>query len=106
MIGHQQFHIQSLAVIVHNDQVLGSGRPDYSGRERVLREMKLGQSARIVGRIVREVAIHGVRLNGFAKLIKPVFEGGNTVGPLAVRSGSQDVQQEPKTGGERDGRES
>jgi hypothetical protein len=46
-----------------------------------------------------------VRLNGFAKLIEPVFEGGNTVGPLAVRSGSQDVQQEPKTGDERDGRE-
>ena len=40
--------------------------------------MKFGQGARIVGRIVGKVAIHGVRLDGLAKIVEPVFERGDT----------------------------
>ena len=47
---------------------------DDRGRERVLREMELSQGARIGGRSVREIAIHGVRLNCFAKIVETVFE--------------------------------
>ncbi len=65
-------------------------------------------SARALGSLggsVGKIAIHGVRLNCFAKIVEPVFEGRHTEGLSALGSGSQNVQQEPETGNERDGRE-
>src|ERR1700678_2654744 len=76
MIGLQQPHIQLFAVIVHNDQFLGDGWPDDRWSKRVLREMEFGQGARIVGRIIGKIAINGVRLNRFRKIVEAVFEGG------------------------------
>ena len=104
MIGPQQSHIQLFAVIVHNDHFLGDGRPDDGWSKRVLRDVEFGQGARIVGRIVGKIAVNGVRLNRFRKIGEAVFEGGYAKCWPAAGSGSQHVQQEPKTGDQGDGR--
>ena len=98
MIVHQQPSVQLLAVIVHNNQVLAGGRPDDGRGEHVLREVEFGQSAWVVRRIIGEVAIHGVGANRFANLSEAIFESGDTEGLFGVGSGTQNVQQEPKTG--------
>jgi hypothetical protein len=46
-----------------------------------------------------------VGTNRFANLSEAIFESGDTVGLFGVGSGTQNVQQEPKTGHKRDGRE-
>src|ERR1700722_5501227 len=105
VIGLQQLRIQLFAVIVHNHQVLVRRRLDDGWSQGVLREMKLGQRAWIVGLSIGEVAKHRVRLNRLAKVVEAVFEGRDAEGFGAARGGAQNVQQKPKTGNKRDGRE-
>lgn len=105
MIGLQKLHVHLFAVIIEDHQILVDGWPDNRGRKRVLREVEFSQGANIGVGSVREIAIHGVGLNCFAKIVEPVFERGHTERLSTLGSGSQNIQQEPEAGNERDGRE-
>lgn len=104
MIRLQQLGVQLFAVIVHDHQVFLGRRFDDRGREGVLGETELGLRARIVARIIGEVAVHAERLDGLAKILEPVFEARNAKGWRAVGSSAQNVHEEPKAGDEGDDR--
>jgi hypothetical protein len=104
MTGAQLGRVQLLAVIVHHHQVLVDGWFDDRRRQRVLGEMKLRQRARIVRRIIGNVTQHHGRMNQFAKIVEPAFEGRDAQNLAAMVGGPHHIQQEPETGHQSDGR--
>ncbi len=65
-------------------------------------------SARALGSVggsVRKVAVHGVGLNVLRKSLNRFSKAATPKAWVLLGSGSQNIQQEPKAGDERDGRE-
>ena len=99
MPGVKDGQVRSGAVIIHYHQTQADGWHQDRGRKRVLSKVEFGLVARIVHRVIGQIAENSVRRQSLSKFAEAVFKRRDAESGAGASVVREKIQQVPETGG-------